>query len=251
MKILRSLYEVKTYRATLKASVGFVPTMGALHAGHRSLLQRARSENEICLLSIFVNPTQFNNPEDLLRYPRHEVQDLELAAQQKVDAVFLPTVEEMYPPNDTFRIEESQLSHLLCGAFRPGHFSGVLTVVMKLFQLVRPTRAYFGEKDFQQLHLIRGMVESFFLPVKVVACPTVREADGLAMSSRNLRLTSEEREHAPLLFKTLRGEPDLQLARQKLEQEGFYVDYLTEQWGRRFVAAHLGSVRLIDNVEVL
>jgi pantoate--beta-alanine ligase len=228
--------------------------MGALHAGHASLLARARAENDLVALSIFVNPTQFNQASDLEKYPRTVEADLETARAAGVDAVLMPKDPgELYPEGYRYRVIENEFSKDLCGAHRPGHFDGVLTVVMKLLGIVRASRAYFGEKDYQQLRLIRGMAEAFFLSTEVVACPTVREADGLAMSSRNLRLTAEERKLAPKLHATMTEVADLETARNRLADLGFRVDYLEDRpvgGGeiRRFAAAFLGEIRLIDNV---
>ena len=162
-------------------TIGFVPTMGALHAGHVSLLETSHKANAISVLSIFVNPTQFNDPHDLRNYPRTLEADLELAKQANVDFILLPKDTEMYADQYRFKIEENQLSKRFCGAHRPGHFPGMLTIVMKLLQLVRPTRAYFGEKDYQQYLLVKEMAEAFFLETQIVACPTLRADDGLAM----------------------------------------------------------------------
>jgi len=239
-------------------SLGFVPTMGALHQGHLSLLEKARLENDIVVLSIFVNPTQFDNPEDLKKYPNRLTADLELAKSAGCDHVLLPTPESMYADNYKYRVAESTFSKKLCGAHRPGHFDGVLTVVMKLFGLTNPRRAYFGEKDFQQLELIRSMAEAFFMDVEVVGLPTVREKDGLAMSSRNLRLTESERALAPLFARTLlsslQNNESPELAHAQLTRLGFIVDYVedhelgTPPRRRRFGAVHVGAIRLIDNV---
>jgi pantoate--beta-alanine ligase len=229
-------------------SCGFVPTMGALHAGHAELLKRARAENDFVVLSIFVNPTQFNNPQDLASYPKTWEADLKWASECGVDFVFSPLAEEMYADQYNYMVHEKEFSKELCGSDREGHFDGVLSVVLKLFHLVAPQKSYFGEKDFQQLSLISGMAKAFFLPLEVVGVPTVREADGLAMSSRNLRLTPAERMIAPSLYKTLTKTQSLKDARAQLTDLGFQVVYLEEINGRRFVAAHLGSVRLIDNV---
>ncbi len=261
MKVLKTISEVRFWRSSIPSgkTVGFVPTMGALHTGHESLLRVSRKENDLTVLSIFVNPTQFNNPDDLKNYPQTLATDLQMAEQNGVDAVFCPQgMEELYPDHYRFKITESEFSKELCGAHRPGHFDGVLTVVMKLFQLIQPTRAYFGEKDHQQLTLIQDMVSSFFLPVEIVACPTVRETSGLAMSSRNTRLTSEELQLAPKLFETISKVKNKELALKKLIELGFKVDYLVDQTHlqneqprlRRYVAASLGKVRLIDNVEI-
>ncbi|MEM7354527.1 MAG: pantoate--beta-alanine ligase, partial [Acidobacteriota bacterium] len=178
-------------------TVGFVPTLGALHAGHESLLRRSLAENDVTVLSIFLNPTQFDDPNDLGSYPGTFEADLEIAHGLGVDYVFCPTEQEMYPEGYRYRLSESELSTRLCGASRPGHFDGVLTVVLKLLLAVRPKRAYFGEKDYQQLELVRGMVRDFFLDVEIVPCPTIRHADGLAISSRNELLTPGQRQLAP------------------------------------------------------
>lgn len=229
-------------------SVGFVPTMGALHAGHRALLERARAENERVVLSIFVNPTQFNDPTDLAKYPRTLGEDLALAQGFATD-VIAPFPEEMYPDRYRYRVTETELSRELEGAHRPGHFDGVLTVVLKLLNLVQPTRAYFGEKDWQQLNLVQGMAEALFLPCEIVACPTIREPDGLAMSSRNRRLAPADRQRAAAFPKLLRaGTPEA--AERTLRDAGFEVDYVAERAGVRLGAVHIGGVRLIDNVRV-
>ena len=247
--------DLKTWvqeRNQLKASgktIGFVPTMGALHPGHASLMKRARLENDIVVLSIYVNPTQFNNPDDLKKYPSTLDSDRVIAAKAGVDCLVLPLYEQIYPDAYRYKVSENDFSNQLCGAHRPGHFDGVLTVVMKLLNLVQPDRAYFGEKDYQQLQLIRGMTEAFFMPTEIVACPTLREEDGLAMSSRNLNLTADARSKAPVLRKVLLEAPTVEMARRELADEGFTVDYVEDISNRRFAAAFLGGVRLIDNVE--
>lgn len=250
MKTLSSAQDLRQVRSEWTGQVGFVPTMGALHAGHYSLCARARRENKIVVASIFVNPTQFNDPHDLKKYPRTLEQDLEGLQLAEVDYVFLPRAEDMYADNYQFEIREKTSSQMLCGAHRPGHFEGVLTVVMKLFNLVKPHRAYFGEKDYQQLMLIQDMVKAFFMDIEVVPCKTLRETDGLAMSSRNMRLEASERKIAPRLYSVLKNASTTEQARHELEQAGFRVDYIEELWGRRFGAAFLGSTRLIDNVEI-
>jgi pantoate--beta-alanine ligase len=239
-------------------SLGFVPTMGNLHSGHTSLISKARKECDVVLLSIFVNPTQFDDPCDLAQYPRTLQADLELAKENGVDHVLLPEADQIYSDGYTYQVHESKLSQSLCGLSRPGHFDGVLSVVMNLLQIaqssVDPTkqRAYFGEKDLQQLVLIRDMVRAFFLPWTIVSCPTVRESDGLAMSSRNSRLTDDQRSLAPLLYRTLRESGDAITALTLLTRVGFRVDYVedTDLDGRRrrLAAAFLGNIRLIDNV---
>lgn len=250
MKLLKSVEELRQWRKQITGTVGFVPTMGALHEGHFTLVKRAKGECEQTIVSIFVNPTQFNNPTDLEKYPHTLTADLEGLQNLNVDAVFLPTKDELYPDNYKYEVREKELSKQLCGAHRAGHFEGVLTIVLKLFNLTAPTKAYFGEKDYQQLQLIQGMSAALFLDVEVVACSTVREADGLAMSSRNMRLSPEERELAPRIFKILNHAATAADARKELENAGFQVEYIEDQGQRRFAAAHLGNVRLIDNVEI-
>lgn len=229
------------------ASVGFVPTMGALHAGHVALLERARAENARVVLSLFVNPAQFNDPRDLAQYPRTLDADLALA-RPFADAVLAPAAEELYPDRYRYRVTETELSRRWEGAHRPGHFDGVLTVVLKLFNLVRPHRAYFGEKDWQQLQLVRGMVAALLLPLEVVACPTVRDPDGLALSSRNQRLSPAARAQAAVFPRLLRECGGATQAADALRQEGFDVDYVDDVDGVRLGAIRLEGVRLIDNV---
>ncbi|MES2856050.1 MAG: pantoate--beta-alanine ligase [Bdellovibrionota bacterium] len=248
IEMIRNLDQWSSLRKSLTGEIGFVPTMGALHQGHASLLKRARKENDVVVLSIYVNPTQFNDPKDLEKYPSTLEADLEIARQHGVDYVLVPTYSQIYPDGYRFKIGENTFSNELCGAHRPGHFDGVLTVVMKLFNLVRPGRAYFGEKDFQQLQLIKDMARAFFMDLEVVACPTVRETDGLAMSSRNTNLSDEARKRAPLFHRVLEEEKSVEAARERLEKNGFNVDYVEDREGRRFGAVKIGGVRLIDNV---
>lgn len=248
--LLKTPEELREWRSGISGSLGFVPTMGALHAGHQKLLECSVHDNENTLLSIFVNPTQFNDPADFANYPITLDQDLSVARQTGVNAVFCPPKELLYPDDYTYRVSENSLSKTLCGAHRPGHFDGVLTVVMKLFQLARPQRAYFGEKDGQQLRLIQGMVKAFFMDLSIVPVPTVREKDGLAMSSRNLRLSPAERAKAPVLYRILTTASSASEATAALGAEGFKVDYVQDIGGRRYAAAFLGETRLIDNVEV-
>ncbi len=240
---------VRTSPEWSRCSVGFVPTMGALHSGHTELLRRAREENDRVVLSIFVNPTQFNDPRDLAQYPRTLDADVELA-RPWADVVLVPPAAEIYPDNYRYRVTENDLSRRLEGACRPGHFDGVMTVVMKLLNLVQPHRAYFGEKDHQQLQLVRGMVEAFFLPVTIVACPTVRAPDGLALSSRNARLSEQARAeaHSVDVFHVVYCEPvrverDFRFRRCGCRAENLRKD-------RRFGAVRIEGVRLIDNVPV-
>jgi pantoate--beta-alanine ligase len=250
MRVFKSVAEWQEFRRTLKGTVGFVPTMGALHDGHGSLLRQARVENDHVVLSVYVNPTQFNDPKDLEKYPQTLDADVALATRAGVDFVIAPTYAQMYPDGYHYRVTENEFSRELCGAHRPGHFDGVLTVVMKLLNFVSPTRAYFGEKDFQQLTLIRGMVEAFFLPYEIVACPTVREKDGLAMSSRNVNLSPEARARSVAFPAALREETSASTARSRLEREGFEVDYIEDRNHRRYGAVRIGGVRLIDNVDI-
>jgi pantoate--beta-alanine ligase len=249
MRVLETLSDLTTWRLG-QVNVGFVPTMGALHQGHLSLVKKAKEQTANVVVSIFVNPTQFNDKEDFEKYPRTTEQDLKLLEQQGVDAVWLPLAKELYPYEPAMKITEQNLSRQLCGAHRPGHFDGVLTVVMKLFQLVQPDKAFFGEKDFQQLLLIRRMAEEFFLDVEVVSVPTKREESGLAMSSRNQRLSATDREKAALIYRALKSSPSAEAAKALLEKEDFKVEYVEDLMGRRFAAAWVGGVRLIDNVEV-
>jgi pantoate--beta-alanine ligase len=250
IQILSTNQELKLYRQALKGTVGFVPTMGALHEGHASLLRAARQKCDHVVLSIFVNPTQFNDPKDLEKYPRTFEADKALAEREGVNAIYFPNFGELYPDDFTYEVREKRWSHHFCGAHRAGHFEGVLSVVLKLFNLVQPHFAFFGEKDYQQLRLIQGMVKAFFLPLEILPVPTLREADGLAMSSRNVRLTPEERNLAPIFYQVLKNAPTAHEARVQLESKGFRVDYVEDWEGRRLGALHLGSVRLIDNVEI-
>ncbi|GIU97922.1 MAG: pantothenate synthetase [Actinomycetota bacterium] len=255
--------------------IGFVPTMGALHAGHRSLLRRARGERETVVASIFVNPRQFGPDEDLDRYPRDEPADLAVCRAEGVDLVFAPPVEEVYPPGVALvEPDPGPVGELFEGAARPGHFRGVLTVVYRLLEVVGPCAAYFGEKDAQQLFLVRRMAAEHGLAVEVVACPTVREPDGLAASSRNAYLTPEEREQAGCLFLALaeaaelarKGETDAHvlvaaMAREVGAAPLARIDYaavvddatflpiaLVDRPARAIVAARFPSARLIDNL---
>lgn len=235
-------------RKTLSGSLGFVPTMGNLHAGHIALCDRARKENDKVLVSIFVNPMQFNQQSDYEKYARTFEADCKLLDDAGVDYVFHPDEKAMYPDTYHLQVSEQEDAKVLEGAFRPGHFTGMLTVVLKLLNIARADRAYFGEKDFQQLLLVRKMAEAFFLPVEIIGCPTLRAEDGLALSSRNSRLTAAAREKAPLLAALLQSDMPDAAVMKKLEEEGFKPEYVETRWGRRLAAAWLGDVRLIDNV---
>ena len=260
-------------------TIGFVPTMGALHAGHASLVKQACAENAVCVVSVFVNPTQFNNKEDLLKYPRNINKDAELLADLGVDFVFAPTPEEMYTQEEMqqeFSFDFAGLDQVMEGKMRPGHFNGVVQVVSRLFDLIQPTRAYFGEKDFQQLAIIHHMVERSSLSerytgLKIVDCPIVREESGLAMSSRNERLSGEEKQTAVTISQTLFA--SLQWAKSASVKEvqqrvidtinavdGLEVEYYeivdkntlqsTDNWDNAVgcVTVYCGPVRLIDNI---
>ena len=231
--------------------VGFVPTMGALHKGHESLIRRSVTESNITVVSIYVNPTQFDNQRDLAVYPNTLAEDKAILEDLGVDVLLMPTFEQIYPDGFRYQVSESEFSRKLCGAHRDGHFTGVLTVVMKLLNIVRPARAYFGEKDFQQYQLIKDMARTFFLDVKIVPCEIVRESDGLALSSRNLNLDACAREKAPLIHNLISGNSTDDEIAGRLAIAGFDVDYVQSRYGRRFAAAKVGEnpvVRLIDNV---
>ena len=274
MEVASTIEEMRAFRRAMAGDVGFVPTLGYLHDGHLSLVRAAKEQNEHMVASIFVNPAQFNNPDDFERYPRDDEGDLAQLRELGVDAVFMPSVEEMYPAGQSTSVDVAEVSERLEGEHRPGHFRGVTTVVAKLFNVVRPTRAYFGHKDAQQLIVIRRMVRDFHMGVEIVAMPTVREADGLAMSSRNARLSRAEREAALVLSKALRlaaqrwqgGERSAARIRDELrslisEEPLARVDYVSvadtetlqeldsiEGEALVSLAVHIGDVRLIDNI---
>lgn len=235
-------------------SIGIVPTMGALHAGHRSLLQRARKENQIAAASIFVNPSQFDNREDLTRYPVTLDEDISLLEKVGIDLLFAPQAESMYPDNYIYMLKEKDLSGKFCGKYRPGHFEGVLTIVLKLLLISHASRMYMGEKDWQQYVLVKRMAEAFLIDTEIVSCPTVREPSGFALSSRNGRLTSDELEKAPLLHQLLSSDRTTEAIKEELETAGFRVEYVEffddpELGSRLLAAAYLGKVRLIDNAK--
>ncbi|MFD0761456.1 pantoate--beta-alanine ligase [Lutibacter aestuarii] len=258
-------------------TIGFVPTMGALHKGHLSLIEQARKENDIVVVSIFVNPTQFDKQEDLINYPKTIDQDLLLLKSVFCDIVFAPSSQEIYADNvksQSFNFDG--LEHQMEGKFRTGHFDGVGTIVKRLFEIVRPNKAYFGEKDFQQLQIIKKMVEKHHIPVKIIACDIYREDDGLAMSSRNARLTLEHRKAAPFIYKTLKkakikfgtenalnivkwvenefkNQPLLELEYFEIANEETLKTIETKslnQKYRAFIAVFAGKIRLIDNISL-
>ena len=254
--------------------IGFVPTMGALHEGHLSLVEEARKHSDVVVVSIFVNPTQFNNPDDLKTYPRDLDKDVEMLEKLSVELIFAPTVKEMYPEEDTRQFDFGNLDKVMEGKFRPGHFNGVAQVVSKLFDYVNPHKAFFGEKDFQQLAIIRQLVKDLKMDIEVVGCPIVREPDGLAMSSRNLLLEPEMRKNAPVIAKTLSEslnfapgktvKETIDLVKKKINGTGkLEVEYFeivdgdtlqaVESWDDSdyivgCIAVFAGKVRLIDNV---
>ena len=278
MKLINTIIELKSELDAFRnegKSIGFVPTMGALHAGHASLVERSVKENDVTVVSVFVNPTQFNDKNDLKNYPRTLVADCELLEGLGTTVVFAPAVEEMYPEEDTRRFSFAPLDTVMEGACRPGHFNGVAQIVSKLFYAVEPERAYFGEKDFQQLAIIREMVRQLALPVQIVGCPIVREEDGLAMSSRNTLLSEDERERALTISSTLFASADFaqvnSLAATKAfvedminDTEGLELEYYRivdgntlqeiEEWGDSdyvvgCIALFCGKIRLIDNIK--
>ncbi len=274
MQVVRTIAEVRAIRRALPGTWGFVPTMGYLHEGHLSLVRRARAENDHVAVSIFVNPTQFGPHEDYSRYPRDLERDLRLLEPLGVDLVFAPSVEEMYPPGFQTWVIVEGVSRPLEGAARPGHFRGVATVVTKLFNIVQPDRAYFGQKDAQQAVVIRRMVQDLNIPVEIVVCPTVREPDGLAMSSRNTYLNPEERRAATVLFRALQaakaryeqGERDAERLREAMREviqaePLARLDYVSvadpetlqeldrvEDRALLSLAVYIGKTRLIDNI---
>jgi pantoate--beta-alanine ligase len=207
MRVAKTIASVRKLVRTARAkgeTIGFVPTMGALHAGHASLIKAATRQADFVVVSIFVNPTQFGPAEDFAKYPRPLEQDLKICIKHKVDLVFTPTVEQMYPTQNLTWVNVEKLDEPLCGKFRPGHFRGVATVCAKLFNIVMPDVAFFGQKDAQQAAVIKRMVADLNMPIRIVVCPTVREADGLAMSSRNRNLTNHQRKDAALIYESLR-----------------------------------------------
>jgi pantoate--beta-alanine ligase len=259
MKVARTVVEARG--ALLPDCVGLVPTMGALHAGHVALLRAAREENDTLVASIFVNPTQFAHGEDYAEYPRDEERDLRIAEEEGVDLLFIPSVEEMYPEGFQTWVEVERLAEKLEGAARPGHFRGVATACLKLFNIVGPERAYFGQKDAQQAALVDQLVRDLNVPVEIRLVPTVRDADGLALSSRNARLSPEDRSAAAALPRALdtgershrAGGDPVAAAREILAAEpGLAVDYVeTARFNGRshlLAAVRVGKTRLIDNV---
>lgn len=278
MKVVSTVKELKmlldSYRSEGK-SIALVPTMGALHAGHASLVERAVKENDVTVVSIFVNPTQFNDKNDLKNYPRTLEADCELLERVGASIAFAPSVEEMYPSEDTRQFSFEPLDTVMEGACRPGHFNGVAQIVSKLFYAVEPDKAYFGEKDFQQLAIIREMVRQLAIPVEISGCPIVRESDGLAMSSRNTLLSAEERERALTISRTLFNSLDYAKEHSLTETKDFVEECINaaagldleyfqivdgntlqevKEWGDSSyvvgcIALFCGKIRLIDNIK--
>ena len=278
MEVIRTVSELKQRVAAHRAqgkTIGLVPTMGALHAGHISLMDQARKNNDIVVVSVFVNPTQFNNPEDLRTYPRTEEADCVKMEVANVDIAFIPSVEEVYPEPDTRIFDLGPVAEVMEGPMRPGHFNGVAQIVSKLFYMVEPDRAYFGEKDFQQIAVIRRMVEIEGFNIEIIDCPIKREDDGLAMSSRNVRLTAEQRQIAPSINKALVASLDFAKSHSVEETKQSVISEINAQpemeveyyeivnaatmqpisnWEDAPVAVgcitvYCGEVRLIDNIK--
>lgn len=280
MKFLRTKKEVNQELDIFRKrqiTIGFVPTMGALHEGHLELVKKAKQNSNIIVVSIFVNPTQFNNKEDFENYPNSISKDLELLDQTGVDLVFVPSNQEIYPSQPSLSFDFGKIERVLEGAFRPGHFNGVAIVVSKLLNIVKPHRVYFGQKDLQQVMIVRRLVEDLSFNTEIVIIPTVRESDGLAMSSRNLRLSLEQRLIAPLIYKSLHFAKDELLngnnwlaIREKInlmfiEEPGVELEYFELVSTERFelldevnkqsgiaicTAAYIGNIRLIDNISI-
>ena len=278
MKLIQTIQELRTELDALRKegkTLGLVPTMGALHAGHASLVKRAVAENDVVVVSDFVNPTQFNDKNDLLKYPRTLDADCKLLEECGASFVFAPSVEEIYPEPDTRQFSYAPLDTVMEGKFRPGHFNGVCQIVSKLFLIVEPTRAYFGEKDFQQLAIIREMVRKYPFNLEIVGCPIVREADGLALSSRNARLSDEQRIQALQISKTLFASVEYAQTHTLAETKAFVESAISTAEGLRLeyfeivdgnslqtvcdwkdgsyivgcITVFCGEVRLIDNIK--
>ena len=249
MRIFKTLEDWRAFRKTLTSNMrlGFAPTMGNLHEGHQSLFIKSKKENDYTATSLFVNPTQFNRSDDFTHYPRTLEADIELMSNAGVDFCILPTEQEIYTDGYNYQVQENELCKIMEGTHRPGHFNGVLTVVMKLLQLIKPTHAYFGEKDYQQYLLIKGMVEAFFMDIEIIPCPTIREKSGLAHSSRNNRLSKEQKLVAEEFAQIFLQNKSCELIMEKLQKMGVGIEYIEEHKNRRFAAVIIGDIRLIDN----
>lgn len=247
--VITSIDEWQTTRKALSSrQIGFVPTMGNLHPGHVSLLQRSKQENEVSILSIFVNPTQFNDQSDFQHYPRTVDEDIKLAQEIGIEYVLLPSESKLYPDGYQYKVTESKLSLPLEGQCRPGHFEGMLTIVLKLLLLTQPTRLYLGEKDYQQLLLIKGMIQAFFLNIEVVPCPTVRLPCGLPLSSRNNLLTASQWRLAEQFSQCMFSNKHPEILKSSLIQAGLQVEYVEKFQDRLFAAVKIDNIRLIDNI---
>jgi len=251
MNIVTEIKEWLAIRSQLvNKTIGLVHTMGNLHAGHMSLCERSKSENEITVAVIFINPAQFNEIRDFDLYPRTLEQDKALLLSYKIDYLLLFDANLLYPDQYQVQVSETEISTIFEGEYRPGHFTGMMTIVLKFLNIVRPTHAYYGEKDYQQLLLIKKMAQTLFLTVEIIGCKTVRANDDVALSSRNSRLTPTQRKmahHFPML---LQSSLSLQQMIEQLEALGFKVDYIAEKWQRRLGAVWLDEVRLIDNIPI-
>ena len=251
LRTITSLEEWAHLRKGLQDdAIGFVPTLGNLHAGHLQLCAESMRNNKYTVVSIYLNQTQFDQPDDFTKYPRTLESDQELLAELGVDFLLAPDQASMYPDNFQVQVSETEISTILEGAVRPGHFTGMLTIVLKLLNIVRPTRAYFGEKDYQQLLLVRKMVAALFMPTTIIGCPIVRAEDGLPLSSRNSRLSLEQRELAASFPRLLQSNLNHQEIEAQLKSLGFKVDYIAEFWQRRLGAVRLGTTRLLDNFPI-
>ena len=249
MEIIKNVKQWQKIRnAITEKEIGFVATLGNLHDGHASLINKSILENDITILSIFLNPTQFNSPQDLLNYPKTLDADIALAQSLQVDYILCFEAEQLYPDNYNYKVtNHSEYGASMEDQFRPNHFTGMLTIVLKLLLLTRPTRTYFGEKDYQQLTLVKGLVEAFLLETKVISCPTIRNNKGFPLSSRNNLLTIEALDKASIFSKLLSSDLSEDEIKQSLQDEGFIVDYITKYQNRIYGAVWLNGIRLIDN----
>lgn len=249
MQIINNIHTYKKYYNTIKnKTIGFVPTMGALHNGHISLCKESIKYNDITIVSIFINPTQFNNKQDLTTYPKDITQDLNILKKYKIDGVFVPEYQEIYQDDFNYQMTENNFSKILEGKFRPGHFTGVLTIVLKLLNIIKPNNIYMGEKDYQQAILIKNMIDAFFIDTKINICPTIRDDSGLALSSRNKKLSDQDLIKAKEFNKILKNNQSIYNKKQQLEQLGFTVEYIENINNRILSAVQINNIRLIDNI---
>lgn len=252
MQLITDIPQWQSLRQSINpdASIGFVPTMGNLHSGHLSLIQKAKEQNTYCVVSIFVNPTQFDNEEDFIKYPDTLQTDLNQLETHLVDYCLLPSYKQLYPDDYNYQVHEKNLSKIMEGAHRQGHFNGVLTVVLKLLNLIKANRAYFGEKDYQQFQLIKNMSSAFFIDTKILAYPTIREASQLAYSSRITRLTPPQKKKAERFAQIFQEGHSCESIKTALEKENITLDYIEEYDNRRYIAVFIDSIRLIDNYPI-